>query len=141
MLLHRAVGDDEHLRHRGIGTPFGHEAQHLAFARRERRERVRASLAAKHQRHDLGIECRAALGHAPHGVGEGPDIGDAVLEQVAGALGGLGQQLDRVGLLDVLREHEHRGVGVLGADPMRRAQAFIGVGRRMPTSITAMSGL
>ena len=43
---------------------------------------------------------------------------------------GLRQQLERVGLLDVLGEHEHRGVGVLGADPLRRAQALIGVGRR-----------
>ena len=59
-----------------------------------------------------------------------PDVGDAVLEQIAGALGRLGQQLERVGLLDVLGEHEHRSRRALGADPVRRAQALVGVGRR-----------
>ena len=36
------------------------------------------------------------------------DLGDAVLQQVADALGAVGEQLERVALLDVLREHQHR---------------------------------
>ena len=58
------------------------------------------------------------------------DVGDAVLEQVADARGVVGEQLARVGLLDVLREHEHADPGQLGADLLGGAQALVGVGRR-----------
>ena len=40
------------------------------------------------------------------------------------------EQVERVGLLHVLGEHEHRGARVLRADRARRAQALVGVGRR-----------
>ena len=83
----------------GVGAPFGHQFQYVALARGEARERVLAPPAAEQQPDDLGIERRAALGHASHGVGEALDVGDAVLEQIAGALGRLGQQVQRVGLL------------------------------------------
>ena len=48
---------------------------------------ILAAPAAEQQRDDLRIERRAAAGDAPHGVGERVHVGDAVLEQVAGALG------------------------------------------------------
>ncbi len=34
--------------------------------------------------------------------------------------------------LEVLRQHQHRDLGVLGADPLGGAQPFGGVGRRHP---------
>ena len=97
-----------------------------------RLERVLAPAAAEQQRDDLGVERRAAARHAPDSVGERVHVRHAILEQVAGALGGLREQLERVGLLDVLREHEHRRARVLGADPVGGAQALVGVGRRHP---------
>ena len=132
VLLDRALGDDELAGDRGVGAALGHQPQHLALARGQRLQRVLAAAAAEQQRDDLGIERRAAAGDAAHRVGEGVDVGDAVLEQVAGALGRLREQLDRVGLLDVLGEHEHADVGVVGADLVRGAQALVGVGGRHP---------
>ena len=42
------------------------------------------------------------------------------------------EQLEGVVLLDVLREHDHPGVRVLGADPLRRLDALVGVRRGHP---------
>ena len=127
MLLDGALGDDERLGDRVVGAALGHQPEHLALARGQRLQRVLAAAAAEQQRHDLGVERRAAVGDAAHRVGEGVHVGDAVLEQVARALGGLRQQVERVGLLDVLGEHEHADAGLLGADPVRGAQALVGV--------------
>ena len=90
------------------------------------------ALAAEHLRDDLGVERRAAAADAAHRVGERVDVGDPVLEQVAEPLGALGEQLARVGDLDVLGEHEDADLGQLGADLARRPQALVGVGRRHP---------
>ena len=59
------------------------------------------------------VECRAALGDAANRGDELVDVGDAVLEQVAEPLGALAEQLDGVGVSDVLREDEHARLGVL----------------------------
>ena len=130
VLLDRALGDDQRLGDRRVRAALGHQAEHLALARGQRVERILAAAAAEQQRHDLRVERRAAAGDAAHRVGERVHVGDAVLEQVAGALGRLREQLERVGLLDVLGEHEHRRAGVLGADAVGRAQALVGVRRR-----------
>ena len=113
-----------------LERPSAIRPEHLALTRRQRLQRVLAAAAAEQQRDDLGVERGAAAGDAAHGVGEGVHVGDAVLEQVAGALRRLRQQLERVGLLDVLGEHEHADAGVVGADPVRRAQPLVGVRRR-----------
>ena len=78
--------------------------------------------AADELRDDRRVERRAALGDAPHRGGELVDVGDAVLEQVADALGAVGEQLERVARLDVLREHEHAGLrDAARGSPARRA--------------------
>ena len=65
--------------------------------------------AARQQlRHDLGVERRPAVGHAPERIQELAHVGHAVLQQVADAARVARQQLGRVALLDVLRQHEHR---------------------------------
>ena len=68
------------------------------------------------------------------------DVGDAVLEQVADALGAVGQQVERVALLDVLREHEHAGLRMLAADLFRGdagpSSVLVG-GMRMSTIATS----
>ena len=57
------------------------------------------------------------------------DVEDALLEQVADALGVLFEQPQRVARLDVLRQHEHADVGVARADPLGGDEALVGVGR------------
>ena len=79
---------------------------------------------------DLGVQRRAPVGDAVHGVDEDRDVADALLEQVADALGVVADQVDGVGLLEVLREHEHAGLGERVAQLDRRAQAVVLVGRR-----------
>ena len=81
---------------------------------------------------DGGVERRAALGDTADGGRELVDVGDAILEQVADALGALREQLQRVAGLDVLREDEHADARVALADLLGRAQALVGVGRRHP---------
>jgi len=111
---------------------LGHAREHVALARRERVERARRATPVEHPRDDLGVERRAALADLPDGVREPARVGDAVLEQVADALRALAEQVDGVGLLGVLGEHEHTRAGQLGADRPRRAQALVGVRRRHP---------
>ena len=91
---------------------------------RRRRPNSRATI--------VGSITRLALGDPAQRVDEHRDVEDALLEQVADALGVLLEQPQRVARLDVLGEHQHADVGVLGADPLRRDQALVGVGRRHP---------
>ena len=81
--------------------------------------------AAEHLPHDLGVEHRAALADPAHGVRERVEVADAILEQVADALGAIADQVDGVALLDVLREHED-----LGARAARRGSPSPRAGRR-----------
>ena len=114
--LDHALAHAEAVGDRLVGLALGHAPEHLALARRELVERALGAAAVEHPRHDLGIERRAALPDLAHRVGERVAVGHAVLEQVADALGALPQQLDRVGHLDVLREHEHARARQLLAD-------------------------
>ena len=72
---------------RVVRAALGHQPEHLALARAQLRQRVLAPAAAEQARDDLGVERAAALPDAPDGVDEALDVGDAVLEQVADALG------------------------------------------------------
>jgi hypothetical protein len=56
---------------------------------------------------DFGVEGGAAGGDALECVLEFLDPGNAVFEQVADALGAVGQKFGGVGLLHVLGEYEH----------------------------------
>ena len=75
------------LRDRVVRAALGHQLEHLALARRELLERVVAARAAHELGHHLGVERRAAVGHAPDGVDEALHVGHAVLQQVADAAG------------------------------------------------------
>ena len=132
VLLDRAQRDDELVGDPLVGAALGHQLEHLALARGERGERVVAPVPGEQRRDDDRVDRRAAVRDAPHGADELLDVADAVLEQVAGALGRVGEQLHREAELDVLREHEHADRGVAGADLQRGAQALVVVGRRQP---------
>ena len=129
MLLDRAERDEQPVGDRLVRATLGDQLHHLALARRQLGERVVRGTPADELADDLRVERRAALGDALDGGGELVDVGDAILEQVADALAAR-EELGRVAGLDVLREHEHAGVGVALADLARRAQALVGVRRR-----------
>jgi hypothetical protein len=78
---------------------------------------VRRSRAARRERGEqlgdhLGVDDQAAVGHAPDTVEELRDVDNALLEQVAGAVGPLGDQAQRVVRLDVLGQRGHADAGV-----------------------------
>ena len=85
---------------------------------------------------------------APHGVGELVDVGDALLEQVADALGARRRAASCARpALDVLREHEHadrrdarRGSRAPPAGPRRSGSAACGC-RRSPRRATPLRTL
>jgi hypothetical protein len=52
-------------------------------------------------------------------------VGDAFLEQVAEAPHPVRQQLERVVLLHELGQHQHAGIRIPGAYPLRRNDALI----------------
>ena len=136
VLLDGALVHDEGLGDGGVGEAFGHVAEHLALARRERGERVAPAGAGEQLGHDLGIEGGAALPHPAHGGEELADVGDAVLEQVAEPAGVAvvpalaGEQLGGVALLDVLGQDEDADGGPALADLQRGTEAVVGVRRR-----------
>ena len=80
-------------------------------------------------------------GDAPDGGGEVVDLGDPVLQQVADAVGALGQQLHRVLRLGVLRQHDHADARVrLRMRSAARTPSSVCVGG-MRMSTTTTSGL
>ena len=81
-----------------------------------------------HQR----VEGRPAAGHLVQRADQLVQIADPLLEQVAQPGHAVGQQVEGVVLLDVLREDHDADAGMLGADPLGRLDALVGVRRRHP---------
>jgi hypothetical protein len=115
VLLHRAVTDRESARDRAVRTAFGHQLEDVPLARRECVQRV-AATPREQLGDDLGVEHRPTGGNPLQRVAEIGEGGDAVLEQVADAAAPVGEQVGRVRLLDVLRQHQDTRLGHLAAD-------------------------
>ena len=101
-----------------------------------------ASLRAGQQRRDhLGVEHGAAGGDPAYGVDERRDVGDPVLEQVADRPLAALEQLARVELLDVLRQHEDRQPGLAARAAIAdRSPSSVNVGgSRTSTTATSVS--
>ena len=64
------------------------------------------------------------------GVDEDRDVGHPVLQQVTDPFGVVLEQPERVPRLEILRQHEHADLGMLGSDRVGGDEAFVGVGRR-----------
>ena len=129
VLLDGPLGDDELVGDALVRAALGHVLEHLALARGQLVDGVVAAPPADELRDDRRVERRAALPHTPDRGGELAHVGDPVLEQVADALGALGEQLHRVRRLDVLGEDEHADLRIRLADLLRGPEAFVRVRR------------
>ena len=112
--------------------PSAISVEHLAVALRERDEPVVAATATQHLDDDLRVERRAALADAAHRVREALDVPHPVLEQVAGPFGAVADEVERIALVQVLRQDHHPGFRQAAADLDCRAKAVVGFGRRHP---------
>ena len=103
---------------------------------------LQRAVALAHQRADhLAVQRRAAGGDPADRVDERPDLGDPLLEQVADAALAGGQQLARVGRLDVLGEHQHRQLRMAPPRLQRRPDPLVGERRRQPHVADRQVGL
>jgi hypothetical protein len=105
-LLTAFSGDEEPAGDRHLGAALDHERQHLAFLWGERAERLVGGPAGKQLRDDIRVHDGAARRDLPHRVDELAHVGYPILEQVADAAIGVGEQLSRVQLLDMLGKHQ-----------------------------------
>ena len=119
VLLHRPLGDHKPCCDRVIRAPLGHQLEHLSLALGEFLQRILLAVAPEQLADHLGVDHRAVLGDPVHGIEQGADVGDALLEQITDPLRGSADQLDRVLLLNVLRKDKHPGLRLLAADRKR----------------------
>jgi hypothetical protein len=87
----------------------------------------------------IGSSAEPALHDPPHRGHELPDPADAVLQQIAHALGGVGEQLQSQAQLDVLRQHQHpfEGWRARISRAARRPSSLCVGGSRMSTIATS----
>ena len=130
VLLDAAFGQEHAGGDRRVRQPLRHQGEDLSFAGAQVADRVVAASPADELGDNARIERGAAFGHALDGGDEVGQVVDPVFQEVADAFGVVLEELERVSLLDVLGEDEHRCVGVALADLFRRAQPFVGVRRR-----------
>ena len=131
VLLDRPHGDHEPVGDPLVRAPGRHQLEHLALARGElARAGRRARCFETRVETMIGSSAEPPSATRLTALDEALDLGDPVLQQVAGALRGLGEQLHREPDLDVLGEDEDADARVLLADLDRRPQPLVGVGRR-----------
>ena len=114
-------------------SPFESPSATSASTSRSRSEsssRGRLASASEQPRDDARVDDRLAVRQPPERVDEDRGIADALLEQVAGALGILLEESHREARLDVLGEHEHADLGVEFTDPLRGDDPLVRVRRR-----------
>ena len=104
----------------------------ISCSRPVRSPRALPSPAAEQLGHYVRVDDRSAAGDPPDGAGELRDVGHAVFEQVADTGRRVVKQLDRLPRLHVLGQDQDANAGMLGADPLRREEPVVGVGRRHP---------
>jgi hypothetical protein len=122
-------GDDQRVGDPPVGSAFGHEREYLTVSGSESVDGTPSATPADQPGNHLRVQHGPARGHAPDRVDETWDIADAMLEEVADALGTVGQKPARVMILQELRQHEHGDVGLRGADLTRGAEPVVGAFR------------
>ena len=99
------------------GQFLGHQRKHFALAPRKPVERIVATAPGDQPAHELGVEDDVSAGHPSYVVGEGREVEDPVLEEVAHASVEVGHQPHRVVDLHVLREQHvevHHAMRLMG---------------------------
>ena len=130
VLLDGADADEQPRGDARVAAAFGHQLEHVALARREGGERVRAS--RQQSLHHQRVQNRAAFVHAAHGIRELLQRGHAVLEEVADAAFTGGEQFASVDALDVLAQDQDAEIGQLGPQGQGGSDAFVAEGGRKP---------
>jgi hypothetical protein len=74
----------------------------------------------------VGIERRPTAGDPPHRIGEHAQVTDLLLEQVANPLRTVGDQVERVTILEKLGQHQYADLWLGRADLQRRPEPVIG---------------
>src|SRR3954462_6499457 len=128
VLVDGAVGDDQLLADGGVAESLGHQREYFPFSWRQP---VEWAAALHHELADhLWVQHGPTGSNSPYRFDELVDSRDPVLQQVADALGAGCEQLGRVDLRDVLREHGHRKTRPDPPGRDRGAQSLVGEGRR-----------
>ena len=125
-----ATVTSEFLGDAGIRAALGDQRHHLPLAGRKAVKRSRRPVAVHQARHHVGVEHRPALRDAAHRVGEDPEVPHFLLQQVADALRAVGDQGQRVRVLQELGQNQNAHAGMGGTDRQCRPQPVIRVLRR-----------
>ena len=107
--------------------PVAISLQHLAFSlgQPEQRRAGIGRLRGQQPLDDLRVQRGPAAGDLVQRADQLLDLGDPLLEQVPEPGDAVGEQVERVVRLDVLRQHHHAGARVLGADPLGGVDALV----------------
>ena len=113
-----------------IGAALGDEREYLVLASGEFVEGSLCSPPRHQPGNDRGVYDAFALGDAMQRVEQYGDVGDAFLEELAGALGSFVEQSHGVAGFEVVGEDEHADVGVTAADLLCGDESLVGVSGR-----------
>ena len=99
---------------------------------RQHVERALLALAVDETCNDVGIERGSAGGHSAHRLDEHADVAHLFLEQISDTLSAVDDQVERVTILEELREDEHANRPILDPDRQRSAKPVVGpIGRHL----------
>jgi hypothetical protein len=118
-------GDDQLVGDADIGTTFGDQRQDLPLAWRKVIDRTGFALAPDQPGDHVRIKHRAAVGDAAHGIGEHAQIADLLLQHVPDTLSAVGDQVERVTVLEELRQDQYAYLRSAGPDLKCRPEPVI----------------
>jgi hypothetical protein len=104
--------------------------ENIPLADRQVIDRVAGPVPTDETAHHLGVDRRPSAGHAADRLGEGADIRHAILQQVTDTLGSVAQKVDRVAVLEELRQDQHRDLGPNRSDLPCCAESVVAEPRR-----------
>src|SRR5205823_5724301 len=123
MGLDRLRAEHELLADAPIRTTFRHQGEDFTLSGRQVPERILTAPASEELRDHLGVDRGPAATDSAHGFEELLDLHHPVLEQIAKALRGLAEELQRMPRLDHLREYEQADLRIPLPDLLRCARS------------------
>ena len=126
-------GDDERAGDPGVGSALGHQREHLTLPGGQRRHAVGVAGPARSSWPTTSGS--SAVPPAATRVSASMNSATSAtrsLSRYPTPAAAVGEQPGRVAGLDVLREHQHAGAGMVAADLDRGAQSLVGVRRWHP---------